>query len=145
VRRAIHDAFMTGPETAVELFHGYTYSGHPVAAAAAHATLDVIHEEGLIGRSRELAPALEQAVHSLKGEPGIADIRNIGLAAAVELEPVPDKPGARALRIFERAIDEGMLFRFTGDTIAMAPPFISTQAEIEAMIEKLRSAIRAAR
>jgi beta-alanine--pyruvate transaminase len=144
VRRAIHDAFMTGPETAVELFHGYTYSGHPVAAAAAHATLDVIHEEGLIGRSRELAPVLEQAVHSLKGEPGIADIRNIGLAAAVELEPSRDKPGVRALRVFERAIEEGMLFRFTGDTIAMAPPFISTQAEIEAMIETLRSAIRAA-
>jgi beta-alanine--pyruvate transaminase len=145
VRRAIHDAFMTGPETAVELFHGYTYSGHPVAAAAAHATLDVIQEEGLIGRSRELAPVLEQAVHSLRGEPGIADIRNIGLAAAVELEAVPDKPGVRALRVFERAIEEGMLFRFTGDTIAMAPPFISTQAEIEAMIETLRSAIRAAR
>ena len=145
VRRTIHDAFMTGPETAVELFHGYTYSGHPVAAAAAHATLDIIHEEGLIGRSRELAPVLEQAVHSLKGEPGIADIRNIGLAAAVELDPVPDKPGVRALRVFERAVEEGMLFRFTGDTIAMAPPFISTQAEIEAMIETLRSAIRAAR
>ena len=83
-------------------------------------------------------------MHSLKGEPGIADIRNIGLAAAVELEPIPDKPGVRALRVFERAIEEGMLFRFTGDTIAMAPPFISTQAEIEAMIETLRSAIRAA-
>jgi beta-alanine--pyruvate transaminase len=145
VKGSIHDAFMTGPETAVELFHGYTYSGHPVAAAAAHATLDVIREEDLIVRSRELAPVLEQAVHSLKGEPGIADIRNIGLAAAVELEPIPDKPGVRALRVFERAIGDGMLFRFTGDTIAMAPPFISTQAEIEAMIEKLRSAIRAVR
>jgi beta-alanine--pyruvate transaminase len=145
VKGAIHDAFMTGPETAVELFHGYTYSGHPVAAAAAHATLDVIHDEDLIGRARELAPGLEQAVHSLKGEPGIADIRNIGLAAAVELAPIPDKPGVRALRVFERAIEEGMLFRFTGDTIAMAPPFISTQAEIEAMIEKLRAAVRAAR
>jgi beta-alanine--pyruvate transaminase len=145
VKGAIHDAFMTGPETAVELFHGYTYSGHPVAAAAAHATLDVIQEEGLIGRSRELAPVLEQAVHSLKGEPGVADIRNTGLAAAVELEPVRDKPGFRALKVFERAIEEGMLFRFTGDTIAMAPPFIATQTEIEAMIEKLRSAIRAMR
>ena len=145
VKGSIHDAFMTGPETAVELFHGYTYSGHPVAAAAAHATLDVVSEEGLIQRSRELAPVLEQAVHSLKGEPGIADIRNIGLAAAVEFEPLPDKPGVRALRVFERAIEEGMLFRFTGDTIAMAPPFISTQAEIETMIAKLRSAIRAAR
>ena len=145
VKGAIHDAFMTGPATAVELFHGYTYSGHPVAAAAAHATLDVIHDEDLIGRARGLAPVLEQAVHALKGEPGIADIRNIGLAAAVELEPIPDKPGVRALKVFERAIEEGMLFRFTGDTISMAPPFISTRTEIESMIEKLRSAIRAAR
>jgi beta-alanine--pyruvate transaminase len=134
---------MTGPETAVELFHGYTYSGHPVAAAAAHATLDVVQEEGLIQRARELAPVLEGAVHSLKGEPGVADIRNIGLAAAVELEPIPDKPGLRAIKVFERGMEEGMLYRFTGETIAMAPPFISTPAEIETMIEKLRVAIRA--
>jgi beta-alanine--pyruvate transaminase len=143
VKPAIYDAFMTGPETAVELFHGYTYSGHPVAAAAAHATLDVVQEEGLIQRARELAPVLEGAVHSLKGEPGVADIRNIGLAAAVELEPIPDKPGLRAIKVFERGMEEGMLYRFTGETIAMAPPFISTPAEIETMIEKLRVAIRA--
>jgi len=145
VKGAIHDAFMTGPETAVELFHGYTYSGHPVAAAAAHAVLDVMQQEDLIRRAQELAPVLEQAVHSLKGEPGVADIRSIGLAAAVELEPNPAQPGVRALRVFERGMEEGMLFRFTGDTIAMAPPFISTQAEIETMIEKLRVAIRAVR
>ena len=145
VKPAIHDAFMTGPETSVELFHGYTYSGHPVAAAAAHAALDAIREEGAFKRARELEPVLEQAVHSLKGEPGVSDIRNIGLAAAVELEPIPAKPGLRALKVFERGLEEGMLFRFTGDTIAMAPPFISTRAEIETMIEKLRVAIRAAR
>jgi beta-alanine--pyruvate transaminase len=133
---------MTGPETAVELFHGYTYSGHPLAAAAAHATLDVIQEEDLLKRSRELEPVLEQAVHSLKGEPGVADIRNIGLAAAVELEPVAGKPGVRAIQVFERGLEEGMLFRFTGETIAVAPPYISTKAEIEKMGEKLRSAIR---
>jgi beta-alanine--pyruvate transaminase len=143
VKPAIYDAFMTGPETAVELFHGYTYSGHPVAAAAAHAALDAIKEEGAFKRARELEPVLEQAVHSLKGEHGVADIRNIGLAAAVELEPLPGKPGARALKVFERGMEEGMLLRFTGDTIAMAPPFISTKAEIETMIEKLRVAIRA--
>jgi beta-alanine--pyruvate transaminase len=145
VKPAIYDAFMTGPETAVELFHGYTYSGHPVAAAAAHAALDAIAEEGSFKQARELEPVLEQAVHSLKGEPGVIDIRNIGLAAAVELEPIPGKPGLRALRVFERGLEEGMLFRFTGDTIAMAPPFISTKAEIETMIEKLRVAISAAR
>jgi len=129
VKPAIHDAFMTGPETAVELFHGYTYSGHPMV--------------------RVLEPVLEQVVHSLKGEPGVADIRNIGLVAAVELEPLREngqaKPGARALKVFERAMEEGMLFRFTGDIIAMAPPFISTQAEIERMVEVLRGAIQATR
>jgi beta-alanine--pyruvate transaminase len=144
VKPAIHDAFMTGPETAVELFHGYTYSGHPVAAAAAHATLDALNEEGAFKRARELEPILEQGMHSLKGEPAVADIRNIGLAAAVELEPVPGKPGLRALKVFERGLEEGMLYRFTGETIAVAPPFISTRAEIEKMVEKLRVAIRAA-
>ena len=145
VKPAIYDAFMTGPETAVELFHGYTYSGHPVAAAAAHAALDAIAEEGSFKQARELEPVLEQAVHSLKGEPGVIDIRNIGLAAAVELEPAPGQPGTRALKVFERGMEEGMLFRLTGDAIAMAPPFISTKTEIETMIEKLRVAIRASR
>src|SRR6266568_3137925 len=143
VKPAIHDAFMTGPETAVELFHGYTYSGHPVAAAAAHATLDAIEEEASFERVRELEPVLERAAHSLKGEPGGVDIRNIGLVAAVELEPIAGKPGLRALKVFERAMEDGMLFRFTGDIIAMAPPFISTKVEIETMAEKLRAAIRA--
>src|SRR6266516_5968824 len=143
VKPAIHDAFMTGPETAVELFHGYTYSGHPVAAAAAHATLDAIEEEASFERERELETVLERAAHSLKGEPGVVDIRNIGLVAAVELEPIAGKPGLRALKVFERAMEDGMLFRFTGDIIAMAPPFISTKVEIETMAEKLRAAIRA--
>src|SRR6266850_1214500 len=143
--RAICDAFMTGPEIAVELFHGYTYSGHPMAAAAALATLDAIEEEGSFKRARELEPVLEQAVHSLKGEPGVADIRNIGLTAAVEFEPLQGKPGLRALKVFERGLEEGMLYRFTGETIAMAPPFISTQAEIGRMVEVLRGAIRATR
>jgi beta-alanine--pyruvate transaminase len=145
VKPAIYDAFMTGPDTAVELFHGYTYSGHPVAAAAAHATLDALKEEDAFQRARKLEPVLEQAVHSLKGEPAVADIRNIGLAAAVELEAIAGKPGVRALKVFERGMEEGMLYRFTGETIAVAPPYISTQAEVETMIEKLRIAIRAAR
>jgi len=144
VKRAIHDAFMSGPETAVELFHGYTYSGHPVAAAAAHAALDAFAEEDSFKSARELEPVLERAVHSLKGEPAVIDIRNIGLAAAVELEPVPGNPGLRALKVFERGMEEGMLFRFTGDIIAMAPPFVATPSEIETMIEKLRTAIRTA-
>jgi beta-alanine--pyruvate transaminase len=143
VKPAIYDAFMTGPDAAVELFHGYTYSGHPVAAAAAHAALDALAEEDAFKRSRELEPVLEQ-IHSLKGEPGVADIRNIGLAAAVEFESIAGKPGMRALKVFERGIEEGMLYRFTGETIAVAPPYISTRAEVETMIEKLRISIRAA-
>jgi beta-alanine--pyruvate transaminase len=87
---------------------------------------------------------LEQGIHSLKGEPGVADIRNIGTAAAVEFEPLSGKPGMRALKVFERGIEEGMLYRFTGETIAVAPPYISTKAEVETMIEKLRISIRAA-
>ena len=144
VKPAIYDAFMSGPDTAVELFHGYTYSGHPVAAAAAHATLDALEEEDAFKRARELEPVLEQGMHSLKGEPAVADIRNIGLAAAVELEAIAGKPGVRALKVFERGVEEGMLYRFTGEAIAVAPPYISTKAEIETMVEKLRVAIRAA-
>jgi len=144
VKPAIHDAFMTGPDTAVELFHGYTYSGHPVAAAAAHAALDALAEEDAFKRSRELEPVLEQGMHSLKGEPGVADIRNIGWPPRSSSRRSAGKPGARALRVFERGIEEGMLFRFTGETIAVAPPYISTKAELETMVEKLRVSIRAA-
>jgi beta-alanine--pyruvate transaminase len=145
VRKEIYDAFMTGPEHAVELFHGYTYSGHPMAVAAAHATLDLIEEEGTFARARELEPVLEDAIHSLKGEPGIVDIRNCGLAAAVELEPVQGQPGLRAFQVFEAALARGQLVRFTGDTIAVAPPFISTPEEIARMVHDLRHAVRAAR
>jgi len=144
VRRDIHDAFMTGPEHLVEFFHGYTYSGHPMAVAAAHATLDVLEEEGMFARVRALEPVLENAMHSLRGEPGVLDIRNIGLAAAVDLEPIPGAPGVRALKVFERGLREGQCLRFTGDTIAVGPPFVSTEQELVGMVEALRSAIRAA-
>jgi beta-alanine--pyruvate transaminase len=144
VRRDIHDAFMTGPEQLVEFFHGYTYSGHPMAVAAAHATLDVLEEEGMFARVRALEPVLENAMHSLRSEPGVLDIRNIGLAAAVDLDPIPGAPGARALKVFERGLREGQYLRFTGDTIAVGPPFISTEQELVGMVEALRIAIRAA-
>jgi beta-alanine--pyruvate transaminase len=144
VKRAIHDAFMEGPETAIELFHGYTYSGHPMAAAAAHAVLDAFAEEDSFNAARDLERVLELAVHSLKGEPGVIDIRNFGLAAAVELEPEPGRAGLRALKVFEQGTENGVLLRFTGDTIALAPPYIATASEIEMMIEALRGAIRGA-
>ena len=145
VRKDIHDAFMTGPEHAVEFCHGYTYSGHPMAVAAAHATLDVLEQEGMFARVRALEPVLEDAMHSLKGEPGVLDIRNLGLAAAVDLEPVPGEPGLRALKVFEEGLRAGQLLRFTGDTIAVGPPFISTEQELVRMADALRKAIRATR
>ena len=144
VKQEIHDTFMTGPATAVEFFHGYTYSGHPLAAAAAHAALDEFEKGGLFQRARTLEPVLEKMVHELKGEPGVIDIRNAGLSAAVELESIPGQVGARARKVFDLGIEENMLFRFTGDTIAVAPPFIATEDEIGRMIEALRTCIRAA-
>lgn len=145
MRNEIYDAFMTGPPHAVEFFHGYTYSGHPLAASVGHAVLDVLRDEGLVERARTLEPVLERAVHSLAGEPGVRDVRNIGLSAAVELEPIDGQVGLRALEVFESGIEAGYLFRFTADTIAMAPPFISTADEIEKMIEGLRKLIRVRR
>ncbi len=143
VRNDLYDAMMTGPEYGIEFFHGYTYSGHPLAVAAAHATLDVLGAEGVLERVKSLAPTLEQAIHGLKGEPNVIDIRNCQLAAAVELAPMEGKPGLRGLRVFEEALKRGVLFRFTGDILAMGPPFISTPEELNRMAEVLRESIRA--
>ncbi len=134
----------TALEYVPELFHGYTYSGHPMAAAVGLAAIEALQSEGLIQRARELEPVLENAVHSLKGEPGVTDIRNIGLSAAVDIEPVVGKPGLRTFRVFEHGFAHEHLFRVTGDTITLAPPFIATPTEIERMIDGLRDAIRAA-
>jgi len=143
VRAGIHEAFMTGPAHAIELFHGYTYSGHPLAMAAAHATLETMATGRLFDRAAELAPILESAMHSLRGEPHVTDIRNLGLAAALECAPIAGQPGLAAMRVFEKALDEGLLVRCSGDTIAVAPPFICTENDIQAMVEGLRRALRA--
>jgi beta-alanine--pyruvate transaminase len=142
-RDEIYETFMTGPAHMIEFFHGYTYSAHPLAIAAGHATLDVMADEKLIEKAAALAPVLESALHSLRGEPHVIDLRNIGLAGAIELAPVAGKPGVKAIQVFERAMDEGLLVRFSGDTLAVAPPFISSAAEVESMIEGLRRALRA--
>ena len=142
VAQGIHDALMHGPEQMIELFHGYTYSGHPVACAAGLATLEVMEREGLIERARLLEPVLEQEVHALRDAPHVVDIRNIGLAAAIDLAPRADAPGARARAAFESGIDAGLLLRFTGDTLAVAPPFISTEAQIREMFASLREVLR---
>jgi beta-alanine--pyruvate transaminase len=143
VRDEIYETFMTGPAHMIEFFHGYTYSAHPLAIAAGLATLDVLAEDRLIERAASLAPVLEDAVHSLRGEPNVIDIRNIGLAAAIELQPTAGSPGMKAIKVFERALDEGLLVRFSGDILAVAPPFITTEEEVRSMVEGLRRALRA--
>jgi beta-alanine--pyruvate transaminase len=142
VKARIHDAFMHGPEAAIELHHGYTYSGHPLAAAACIATLEVLQEEGLLTRASELAPYWEEAVHSLKGLPHVIDIRNIGLIGAIELEPMANAPGARAYARFVEALRLGALVRVTGDTIALAPPLIISREEIDELIAIVGRALR---
>jgi beta-alanine--pyruvate transaminase len=142
-RDEIYQAFMDGPDYAIEFFHGYTYSAHPLAVAAAHATLDVLADEKLIEKAARLAPVLEDAVHTLQGEPHVIDVRNIGLAAGIELAPISGQPGLKAIRVFEKAIDEGLLVRFSGDILAVAPPFISSDTEVRDMVERLRRALRA--
>jgi beta-alanine--pyruvate transaminase len=140
----IYDTFMTGPAGAIEFFHGYTYSGHPLAAAAGCATLDVYRDEGLVDRARGLEKAFEDALHSLKGEPNVIDVRNFGLIGAVELAPLEDQPTARALGVFRRCFDNGVIIRTTGDTLAFSPPLIINEAEIEEIVQSVRSALRAA-
>jgi len=139
----IYEAFMQGPEHMVEFFHGYTYSGHPLAAAAGLAALDVYAVEGLIQRVRELEPVLEDAIHSLRGAPHVIDIRNMGLAAALDLEPIPDKPSVRAMQIFDWCFQNGLLARYTGDTIAIGPAFIVTETEIGQIVDIIRQALHA--
>jgi beta-alanine--pyruvate transaminase len=140
--RRIYDAFMQGPEGAIELFHGYTYSAHPVACAAALATLDVYAKEGLLTRAASLAPEWENAVHSLRGLPHVLDVRNYGLIGAVELEPRAGKPGTRAFEVFLKCFERGIMVRQTGDTIAMSPPLIIESKQIAQLVEILAAVIR---
>ena len=137
----VHDAFMTGPDHMIELFHGYTYSGNPIAAAAGIATLETYKEEGLFERANELAPYWEQALHSLKGTRNVIDIRNMGLIGAVELEPIAGQPTKRAFSAFLKAYEKGILIRTTGDIIAMSPPLIISKAEIDRLIGTLKEVL----
>ena len=140
--RKIYDALMQGPENAIELFHGYTYSAHPVACAAALATLDVYTKEGLLTRAASLAPEWESAVHSLRGLPHVIDVRNYGLIGAVELEPRQGKPGARAFEVFLKCFERGVMVRQTGDIIALSPPLIIEPKHVARIVETLAAVIR---
>jgi beta-alanine--pyruvate transaminase len=141
VRRAIHDAFMQGPEAAIELFHGYTYSGHPVACAAGLASLDIYEREGLLTRATALAGIWEEAVHGLRDCPHVIDIRNIGLTAAIELEPRPGGAGERGYEALVAAWADGLLIRASGDIIALSPPLIVETTHIDRIAQTLRQVL----
>jgi beta-alanine--pyruvate transaminase len=140
---AIHDAFMAGAaENAIEFLHGYTYSGHPLAAAAASATMDLYKTEGLFERARSLSGYFADAAHSLKGLPHVKDIRNLGIVAAVELESIPGKPTARAFAAFLKAWEKGLLIRTTGDIIALSPPLILEKKHIDEIFGTLGEVLK---
>jgi len=137
VKRELHDAVIDSAPGGIELFHGYTYSGHPLACAAGLAALDLYARDGLFERADDLAGYWEDAAHGLKGRRHVIDIRTIGLVAGIELEPRPGAPTARAMELFYACFDNGLLVRATGDIIALSPPLIVEKAEIDAMFETL--------
>jgi beta-alanine--pyruvate transaminase len=139
----VHDAFMTGAENLIELFHGYTYSGNPLAAAAGLATLETYREEGLFERAAGLADYWQEGLHALKDLPHVIDIRNLGLIGAVELESIPGKPTARAFQAFLDAYEKGVLIRTTGDIIAMSPPLIIEKQHIDQLLGTLADVLKA--
>ena len=138
---SIHATMMEGADAPIELFHGYTYSGHPLACAAGLATLDIYAGEGLFERARAIEGEWEAAVHSLADARHVIDIRNFGLTAGIELAPRPGAATLRATEAFERAFDRGVLIRVSGDTIALSPPLIVTPAQIQQTIEVIREVL----
>ena len=145
VKKHIYDAFTNVSEETIDFFHGYTYSGHPVACAASIATLEIYKEEGLLTRAAELAPYWQEALHALKGLPHVIDIRNIGLIGAVEFEPIADAPGRRAHTRFVEAFNRGLLTRATGDIIALSPPLIIDKKEIDQLFDIFSGVLKSVR
>jgi beta-alanine--pyruvate transaminase len=141
VRRGIYEAMMDGADAAIELFHGYTYSGHPLACAAGLATLDTYRDEGLFERAANLAPTFEAAVHSLRDAKHVIDIRNIGLVAGIELAPRPGEAGERAQEVFRACFDRGLLVRVTADIIALSPSLIIEESQIDEIVGTLREVL----
>jgi len=143
-RESLYDAFMRGPERAIELFHGYTYSAHPLACAAGLAALDLYRDEDLFGRAKRLEPGFADAAMTLKGLPGVLDVRTVGIAAGVDLAPRPGAAGERGYEAMERAFhDEDLVIRIAGDTLAIAPPLIISEAQIAEIFAKTARVIRA--
>ena len=139
--REIHDAIVHGSPAGIEFFHGYTYSGHPLAAAAGLATLELYAREGLFARAAAMAPVWEEALHSLRDCPHVIDIRNCGLVGAVELAPRDGTVGARGMEVFHRAFDTGLLIRVTADTIALSPPLIVSEAQVHEIADVIRKVL----
>jgi beta-alanine--pyruvate transaminase len=143
VSRDIYQAFMSGPAGAIELFHGYTYSAHPLACAAGIATLQLYKDDGLFARAKKLSPRFEEALHSLKGVKHVVDIRNIGFVGAVELAPRPGAPNARGFETFLRCYEKGVLVRQTGDILAIAPALIAEEKHFDQIVSTMREVIGA--
>ncbi|ABE38526.1 aspartate aminotransferase family protein [Rhodopseudomonas pseudopalustris] len=140
----IHDAFMSGPDYAVELFHGYTYSAHPLACAAGLATLDIYRDEKLFERAKALEPKFADAVMALRSEPNVLDIRTIGLTAGIDLAPLSDGPGKRGYEAMNSAFhDHELMLRIAGDTLALTPPLILSEDHIGEIADKVAKVIRA--
>ncbi|MDY7540592.1 aspartate aminotransferase family protein [Undibacterium sp. RTI2.1] len=140
-KKYIYDTMMQGPD-GIELFHGYTYSGHPLACAAALATLDIFEEQKVLEHASSLTDYWADAVHSLKGLPHVIDLRNLGLIAGIELASIPGKPGARAFNAFKRAFADGILIRTTGDIIALSPPLVLEKSHIDELFGKLAAILK---
>ncbi|MCQ0986974.1 aspartate aminotransferase family protein [Jiella marina] len=143
VKSEIYETFMSGPEHLIEFAHGYTYSGNPIAAATALATLETYQEEGLFERAKALEPVWADAIHSLKGTRHVIDIRTIGLIGAIELEPMKGEPAKRAFSAFVKAFEEGLLIRVTGDIIALSPPLIVSEEQIGEIVDTLKGVLEA--
>ena len=141
VKESIYDAFMSGVE-GIELFHGYTYSGHSLACAAGLASLDVFENDGVLEHAKSLAGYWQDAVHALKGLPHVIDIRTIGMIAGIELASMPGKPGVRAYDVFKRAFDDSILIRVTGDIIALSPPLVLEKKHIDELLGKLTEILK---
>ena len=141
VRAGIYEAIVDGPEHLIELFHGYTYSGHPLACAAGLAALDIYRDEGLFDRAAELAPYFEDAAHGLRDRAHVIDVRNLGLVAGIELEPRPGRPTTRAYDVFARCYEKGVLVRTTADIVALSPPLVVERGQIDEICETLGEAL----
>ncbi len=141
VQRNIHDTILAAAATGIEFFHGYTYSAHPLATAAIMATLDIYEREDLFARAASMSGRFEDAAHALAGKRHVQDVRNLGLVAGIELEPRPDAPGARAAEAFQKCFDEGLMVRYTGDTLAVSPPLIIEESQIDQIFDTISNVL----